>query len=192
MAEPLTPQNDAFTIAGRIGSALNESGLEYAIGGAIALGYWSEPRGTNDVDVTVFVDPEEPGHCLDALRSAGGEIRESDAVVSIREHGFFRLSVSGTRVEVFLPTIPVYEACRSRRRQVDMDGTPVQIWNAEALSVFKMMFFRPRDLLDVEAMLQDQQEALDANWVREQLVEIFGQRDPRISNWDEIVARTRG
>lgn len=73
-----------------------------------------------------------------------------------------------------------------------MEGEPVFVWSAEALAVFKMMFFRPRDRLDVEAMLQDQAEAFETEWVREHLVDIFGQRDPRVSTWDEIVARTRG
>lgn len=55
-----------------------------------------------------------------------------------------------------------------------------------------MMFFRPQDLVDVENMLKTPSTEIDLNLVREQLVDIFGQRDPRISNWDEIVSRTRG
>ncbi|MCA9078800.1 MAG: hypothetical protein KDA93_27500 [Planctomycetaceae bacterium] len=60
------------------------------------------------------------------------------------------------------------------------------------MAIFKMMFFRPQDLVDVENMLKTPSTEIDLNLVREQLVDIFGQRDPRISNWDEIVSRTRG
>jgi hypothetical protein len=192
MADAQTPEINAFIVAARVGTALNSAGLDYAIGGALALGYWSEPRGTNDVDVTIYVDPDLPDDCYEPLRAAGGEFRNSEALVSIREHGFFRLTVDGIRVDVFLPTIPVHQLCRSKRQQVVMEGEPVFVWSAEALAVFKMMFFRPRDLLDVESMLQDQGDALGTKWVREQLVDIFGQRDPRVTTWDEIVARTRG
>jgi len=192
MGDAKTSPVDPLVVAARVGSALEGLGLDYAIGGALALGFWSEPRGTNDVDVTVYVPPDRPDDCFEALRIAGGEFRETDAILSIREHGFFRLTVDDMRVDVFLPMFPFHEACRSRREQVDMEGEQIYIWQAESLAIFKMMFFRPRDLLDVEAMLEDQQDSLEINWVREQLVDIFGQRDPRISRWDEIVERTRG
>ena len=45
MGEPQIPQDDPVVVAARIGAALNEAGLDYAFGGALALGYWSEPRG---------------------------------------------------------------------------------------------------------------------------------------------------
>ena len=108
---------------------------------------------------TVYVPVDAPDDCFVALRKAGGEFVDLDAMLSIREHGFFRLTFDGMRVDVFLPTIPIYEACRSRRQSVVMEGASVWVWQAEALSIFKMMFFRPRDLLDVEAMLDDQKEA---------------------------------
>jgi hypothetical protein len=50
-----------------------------------------------------------------------------------------------------------------------------------------MMFFRRKDLVDVEQLLRIQGEQLDRNWVRGRLIEIFGARDPRIPAWDEIV-----
>ena len=40
----------AFDVASRLASALEVAGVPYAIGGAIALGAWSDPRGTHDVD----------------------------------------------------------------------------------------------------------------------------------------------
>lgn len=165
MAEPQIPRDDPVVVAARIGAALDDAGLDYAIGGALALGYWSEPRGTNDVDVTVYAPVDAPDECFEALREAGGEFLESDAVPSIREHGFFRLTIEGMRVDVFLPTIPIHESCRTRRQSVKMDGVAVYVWQAEALAIFKMMFFRPRDLLDVEAMLIDQQDAFELDLV---------------------------
>ena len=191
MAKSPTPQSDPVEIAARIGAALNEAGLDYAIGGALALGYWSEPRGTNDVDVTVYCPVDAPDECFVALRRAGGEFVDLDAMLSIRDHGFFRLTFDGMRVDVFLPTIPIYEACRLRRQSVVMEEVSVWVWQAEPLAIFKMMFFRPRDLLDVEAMLEDQKKSFDHAWVRDHLLELFDQRDPRITNWDEIVTRTR-
>ena len=35
--------------------ALDDAGIPHAVGGAIALGYYAEPRATIDVDINVFV-----------------------------------------------------------------------------------------------------------------------------------------
>jgi hypothetical protein len=43
----------ASDVARDLARALVARGQEYALGGAIALGFWGEPRGTLDVDVTL-------------------------------------------------------------------------------------------------------------------------------------------
>jgi hypothetical protein len=49
-----------------------------------------------------------------------------------------------------------------------------------------MMFFRRKDLADVEQILRAQGPAFERNWVRERLVEMYGTRDPRVAQWDEL------
>ncbi len=51
-----------------------------------------------------------------------------------------------------------------------------------------MMFFRSQDIVDIENILKIQGRNLDANWVRERLIEIVGPRDPRIVRWDELIS----
>lgn len=80
---------------------------------------------------------------------------------------------------------------RQRRREVPLAGGTVKVWDAETLCVFKMMFFRRKDLADVEQLIRAQGEGLDVAWVEAQVVEILGQRDPRVSTWREIVAEVR-
>jgi len=53
--------------------------------------------------------------------------------------------------------------------------------------VFKMMFFRRKDIADVEQILRTQAGQFDRGWVREQLTAIFGPGDPRIAAWDDLV-----
>jgi hypothetical protein len=50
-----------------------------------------------------------------------------------------------------------------------------------------MMFFRRKDLADVEQLLRVQGDKLDQDWVAQQITAIFGQRDPRVSQWGELV-----
>jgi len=50
---------NALAVARRIAERLDEDGLPYGIGGALALGVWGAPRATKDVDLTVFVGEHE-------------------------------------------------------------------------------------------------------------------------------------
>ena len=50
------------------------------------------------------------------------------------------------------------------------------------------MFFRQKDFVDVIQMLRVQGPLLDRGWVRAQLESICGRRDPRLAQWDELVA----
>lgn len=47
----------AVDIARAVADALERHGLPYAIGGALALGFYAVPRATVDVDVNVQVGP---------------------------------------------------------------------------------------------------------------------------------------
>jgi hypothetical protein len=83
---------------------------------------------------------------------------------------------------------PFYEAAKLRRRRVPLANGHAFVWDAETLCVFKMMFFRRKDLTDVEAVLLAQGETLDRRWIEASLIELYGQRDPRINQWRELVA----
>ena len=180
------PLIDAATVARQLAASLRKRGQDYALGGAIALGYWATPRGTVDVDLTLFVAPENPSKCVWLLQEVGCQLEASRALSSLQEHGYCQVLLRNLRVDVFLPTLPFYETARKRCREVTLGGDPIKIWDAESLAVFKMMFFRRKDVADVEQIIRAGANDLDRRWVREQLVGIYGPRDPRIAQWDEL------
>jgi hypothetical protein len=192
MSNSHSPAPDAAAVAQQLAAGLEEQRREYALGGAIALGYWGEPRGTVDVDLTVFVPPDQPSQCIRLLQQLGCELDASGALRSLQEHGLCEVRFRGLRVDVFLPTVPFYEAARRRRRKVPLGQQEVMVWDAESLCVFKMMFFRRKDIADVEQILRIQGRTLDRAWVRARLEEIYGRRDPRLSQWQELVAEIPG
>ena len=53
------PRNPA-ELAQKLAVELDARNIDYAIGGALALGFWGEPRGTLAVDITLFVSPAKP------------------------------------------------------------------------------------------------------------------------------------
>ena len=178
---------DPAQVAEQIAQAIEATGCEYGIGGAIALGYWGQPRGTLDVDVTLFLPADQPTSCVRLLQSIGCTVQADRAIRSLTEHGFCQVEFKGLRVDIFLPTVPFYEHARQRRRPVTLGSHSVMIWDAETLCVFKMMFFRRKDLADLEQLLRTQGNQLDRDWVLRQLTEMYGPNDPRISQWQELV-----
>jgi hypothetical protein len=180
----------AAEVARALADALQRQALPYAIGGAIALGYYAVPRATVDVDVNVFIAPaSELERVLAVLAQVGFVPNESLPALRKRaiEEGQFRGAVRGLRVDVFVPAIPYYEELARRTREVTLLGRPATILGPEDLVVLKMMFFRRKDLADVEALLREQGAALDRGFVRETLVELVGAEDERVSTFDTIV-----
>lgn len=191
IADPTTPIESAEA-ARRLAQLLEARGVEYGLGGALALGYWGAPRGTLDVDITLFVPPAAHQECVRLLMELGCQIDVAAATASLAEHGFCRTHWGGVPLDVFLPTLPLYTEARLRRRRVPLGDTAVSVWDAETLSVFKMMFFRRKDLADIEQMLRTQGAGFDRSWVRTKLLEIYGRRDPRLAQWDELVVEIDG
>jgi hypothetical protein len=178
-------------VAARLAERLEDIGCDYALGGAIALACWAEPRGTVDVDVSFYLPIKEPGKTVAVLHAIDAEFSESEVRESLVEHGFCRVQFLGRRLDVFLPIAAIYAAARLRRKKMPVGDRQVMVWDAETLCVFKMMFFRRKDLADVEAILRTQGDDLDLSWVAGQLVEMYGNRNPRVSQWNELVDETR-
>lgn len=179
------PTDDAFSRAMRIAESLESAGFPYAIGGAIALGVWGVPRGTVDVDVNVFVEGDALSAVIEALRALGIVIDAVRARDESEDRGMFLGDWDGMRIDVFTPSIDFsYEALRTRKRCRIGD---VEAWylSAEAIAVFKLLFFRSKDVADLERLVAV--APLDASYVRKWMVEMMGEDDDRVAKWDEIV-----
>lgn len=169
----------------RLIDALEASGEVYAFGGAIALAAWSEPRATADVDVILWIRNEDFGRAIDIAESAGVSLGREAAHAAARERGMFAGQLGQIRVDVFVPSIPFYAEAERHRVQTSILGRATWVHSAEVLAVFKMLFFRPKDLTDIHRMLEVQGRAFDRAFVRRALVDMLDE-DPRIAKWDEL------
>ncbi|MGB2712689.1 MAG: hypothetical protein WBC51_00820 [Vicinamibacterales bacterium] len=187
----MTEQLDAVQAGLRVARALEEAGISYALGGALAYGQHGVPRATIDVDVNVFAGPELLGDVLTALRPLGIECDEAVARRQTEEQGMLQLDFAGMRLDVFVPSIEFsQDAERTRVRQA-VDGQEAWFLSAEALCVFKLLFFRGKDIVDLERLIATQGDALDADYVRTKMVEMMGDEDERVETWDRLVREHR-
>ena len=84
------------------------------------------------------------------------------------------------RIDVFLPSIAFYEEARSRRVCVEFADRSIWIWSAEVIAVFKLLFFRSKDRVDLEGLFLWGPEHFDSAFVRAQLVLMMGEGDERV------------
>jgi hypothetical protein len=166
--------------------AMEAAGIPHAFGGAVALAYWTlEPRGTRDIDLNVFVDPEDAERVLAAL-PAGVE-RSERTVELIRRDGQIRLWWEDTPVDLFFDYDPIHQDAASHRQTVPFEGAQIPILGPTELAVFKAMFDRTRDWADIESMAEAGK--LDVTAVRATLTRMLGDDDPRFAKLNEAIEK---
>lgn len=154
------------------------------------MGMWGIPRATVDVDINVFVEDGELSSVVDALRTLGIEIDEDDVRAESVARGMFVVRWGMFRIDVFTPSIEFsWEAARNRVR-CEIEGRSAWFLSAESIAVFKLLFFRAKDIVDLQQLLVIQGAQLDVDYVRRWMVEMMGEDDERVLRWDELLTST--
>jgi hypothetical protein len=167
--------------------ALRTAGLPHAIGGAIALGYCTlEARATQDVDINVFVTPSRTREVFAALPD-GVRVTARDLEVAERD-GQVRLLWDATPIDVFFSVLPFHDEVERNIRQVSFGDRTIPVLDCTGLAVFKAMYARPRDWVDIEAMVEAR--SLDVDEAMRWVGEIVGD-DPRVERLAELRALRR-
>ncbi len=135
-----------------LNSALDEFQIPHAFGGALALAYYAEPRATHDIDVNVFVDPSKVDQVRKALERVTGKKAPID-VVGVERDGQTRFWWETTPVDLFFDYDPIHDAMREDARAVPFGGGTIPILSPEHLIVCKAVFDRPKDWVDIDAIV---------------------------------------
>jgi hypothetical protein len=170
-------------VARLLADALEQAGVPYAVGGAIAYGFHGPPRATNDVDLNVFVEPEALGPVLESMAAAGAVVDRDKAIESARQRGDFAVRFGGMRVDVFTPSIELSYSAAARTQAFQLLGRPIRVLSAEDLVLFKLLFFRPKDIIDVERLLRFRDTDFDRGYVHRWIVKLMGEDDERTLEW---------
>ena len=164
--------------------ALKEAKIPHAIGGALALAYYAEPRATIDIDLNVFVPPERWKDVLGALAALGIDTEELDSAALLRS-GQCRLWWGQNPVDIFFSNDPIHEEMPGQVRRLQFAGETLPFVGPEHLAVFKAMFARPKDWEDIGQMLVAA-EGLDVTTVESWLERMVGKDDFRLKRLAEL------
>jgi hypothetical protein len=166
--------------------ALTTAKIPHAIGGALALAYYAEPRATVDVDVNVFVPTKRWEGVRDALGPLSIDVEVDEE--ALERDGQVRLRWDRNPVDLFFSYDPFHSEMEKGTRRVPFAGTSIPILAPEHLTVCKAMFNRPKDWLDIEAILIAT-EPLEIDSIEDWLRRMVGKDDERLSKLDELLDR---
>lgn len=160
-------------------TALDAAGVEYMIGGALAVWVWGEPRMTLDVDIVVSIPLEAIGALSRELKQRGMLVPEEMIFNTILEeradlainaiHPF-----SGLKAELF-PLREGDELRRSafeHRRKVFIGEEigEVYVHAPEDLILYKLWYFslsqQSKHARDIVSVLRSQEGKLDLDYIR--------------------------
>lgn len=170
-----------------IHETLDELRVPHALGGALALAYYADPRATIDIDVNVFVPVGQGKRVVDALGTVGIDPAAVD-LAALERDGQCRLWWGDNAVDLFFSYDPFHKEMRKQIRRVPFAGTAVPILAPEHLAVCKAMFDRRKDWMDIEQMLIATDD-LDLPTIEDWLERMVGENDPRLARLKKLKAR---
>lgn len=156
---------------------LDSMGVEHQFGGAIALAWYRNPRATLDIDLNVTVPPDEAAPVLGALTHLGVRVSAADRK-AVQRDGQARLEWGASYLDLFFATIDLHQEMAHGARRVQFGPVEIPILAPEHLIVCKAVFDRPKDWVDIEAMVA-WGTRLDAGEILRWLGVILGRSSPQ-------------
>jgi len=157
--------------------ALQSAEIKHAFGGALALAWCTrQARGTIDIDLNIFLDPDQAEEALLALPTDVTWTKKD--LNEIIEQGQVRLTWDTTPVDLFLNTMKLHEQMARRVRWEDFVGESVPFLTCQDIAVLKVFFNRTKDWADIEAMVEA--GTIKIPQVTATIIEYLGADDERV------------
>lgn len=157
--------------------ALDNAGMLHAFGGALALAWCvEEARGTQDIDLNIFVPVAEVDRVLRVLPD-DIEVPDRSRMLLERD-GQARLWWSHIPLDLFLTNDSFHEKVAGRITQREFADRLMPFLACEDLAVFKAFFDRDKDWIDIRDMMIA--GCIDAAELSALLAELLGSDDYRI------------
>jgi hypothetical protein len=180
-------------------AALEAAGVEYLIGGAVAVWAWGEPRATQDLDVVVDIPLEAIGRLSGELEKRGMLV-PADVIMDIILEDRSDLPInaihaqSGYKAELFpiRPNDELRRSALSRRKLIDLGPRLGKIYlhAPEDLILYKLWYYglnrQTKHLRDITSIVLASGDELDTAYI-----EGWAERKGINTLWQEILARIK-
>jgi len=162
--------------------AFEHNAIPYAFGGAIALFYYREPRSTLDIDINVFLPPARHAEVVNVLADLY-PVDRTQVANDVASAGQARSAWDMTDIDLFFADTDFHDVMARRVRREPFLGSMINVLSAEDLLVCKMLFDRPKDWVDVDAVVNALGDRLDRSYVDGALALFVEPTDARFARW---------
>lgn len=186
-----TPElpKDLLTALEELVWAFERKKIRYALIGAVAAGFRSRPRFTQDLDFLLEIPQLVLPALLDDLRDRGFHFDLATTIREWTQQHLTALSFRSVRIDWLKPVLACYQHVINEGRPESWLGTSVRIASPEGLILTKLLAFRTQDQLDIENLLAANRGQLDLDWIRNEWQQMMQPDDPRMQRFAEMVER---
>lgn len=154
-----------------VASFLDEMRWPYMLIGGLAVAMWGEPRATLDVDISVWIEPEQFERSITAIAARFRTI-ENPLEFARRSRVVPIMTSQGVRGDIVLAQLPAERELLDRARPKLVGGMTIRIASAEDLILMKLMSERPKDLEDARRLIRRFRATLDRGYLAPKLREL--------------------
>jgi predicted nucleotidyltransferase len=189
--DPLAPLVAAIDAAQRW---LDDHDVASAVVGGVAASMHGRPRTTKDVDLVALFDLDDCAGLLEAAARYGIEPRHADAVEFARVTRvlLLRHAPSGVELDVSVGALPFERELVESSVVMEVTGLRFRVARPEDIIIMKALALRPRDVADIEGIV-DAQPDLDLARVRRTVAEFSAalEQADLSSELERILAKMR-
>jgi hypothetical protein len=163
----------------RIKSALDSAGVAYMLSGSFASASYGVPRSTQDIDFVIAATPSQLRTLVQALPSDQYYVDLDAALEAHKRQSLFNVIdlATGWKIDFIIRKSRAFsEQEFSRRRLVDLEGTPLFVATAEDVVIAKLEWSKlaqsQRQIEDVAAILRVRSAALDHSYLEKWIAEL--------------------
>jgi hypothetical protein len=160
-------------------SVLEKAGIDYMIGGAVAVWLWGEPRSTQDIDIVIHLGTEQINALSKELEKVNIFLPPDIILENLHEtrvdlpinaiHG-----ASGYKAEMFLLRQDDELRKTAFQRRIKVDFGPevggIYIHSPEDLIIYKMLYYslsqQTKHIRDIGSILKTMGERLDYDYIK--------------------------
>ncbi len=150
-----------------LASWLETEQVPYATIGGVAVSLLAQPRATHDIDMVIWLDQEKWESFLNAGQAYAFEPRITDALAFAVKSRILLLrhQKSGVSIDLACGALPFEREMIERAMTIHIGAISLRVPTVEDLIVTKAIAQRPKDVADIESLLNVKQN-IDIPYIR--------------------------
>lgn len=149
---------------------LENADLRYTLVGGLAVGIWSAPRATVDVDFLVALSVDEADNLTHRLTESGRFIFIHETPMIFNKVSLMRATLKSNpdiAVDFLFADDEFKKLMIQRSSIISITQFPVRIPTPEDLIILKLLSGRPQDRIDAAQIRENQKNELNTGYIKE-------------------------